>query len=109
MCGHGVVADLVLSGRVLDAEEALRLGIVSRIVERDALDDAALELATTIAAAPPLAVRQHRELLWRLGGQQVQASVQQELLAQMLVYTSEDFAEFKAARAEGRAPRYRGT
>src|SRR6516164_3404468 len=38
MCGPGVVSDLVLTGRIMDAEEALRHGVVSRIVPADELD-----------------------------------------------------------------------
>jgi enoyl-CoA hydratase/carnithine racemase len=109
MCGPGVVTDLVMTARVMDAEEALRHGIVSRVVPRDELDDTALEVAHTIAARPPLAVRQHRDVLEALGTDAVEASLHHELLAQMLVYTSADFAEFRAARAEGRDPIYRGS
>ena len=109
MCGHGLVSDLVLTCRVLDAEEALRHGIVSRVVERDALDDTALEMATAIASLPPLSVRAWRQNLLELATPTVAASLHAELMAQMLVYTSEDFAEFKAARAEERPPVYRIT
>src|SRR5829696_464587 len=41
MCGHGVVSDLVLTGRVLEADEAKALGIVSRVVPEAELDDTA--------------------------------------------------------------------
>jgi enoyl-CoA hydratase/carnithine racemase len=109
MCGHGVAADLVMTGRTMDAEEALRHGVVSRVVPRDKLDEEALGIATTIAEVPPLVVRIHRQLVAEMGNALVAASVRQELFAQMLVYQSEDFAEFRAARAEERTPRYRGT
>src|SRR3954468_12478199 len=104
MCGHGLVSDLVLTCRVLDAEEALRHGIVSRVVDRDALDDTAMQMATTIASLPPLSVRSWRQNLLDLATPPVTASLHAELMAQMLVYTSEDFAEFKSARAEERPP-----
>jgi enoyl-CoA hydratase/carnithine racemase len=103
------VSDLVLTGRVLDAEEALRHGIVSRIVPRDELDDHALEVARAIAQLPPLAVRAWRQNLNDMSVPQVTKSIHDELMAQMLVYQSEDFAEFKAARSEERAPKYRIT
>lgn len=109
MCGHGLVSDLVLTCRVLDAEEALRHGIVSRVVERDVLDDTAMQMATTIASLPPLSVRAWRQNLLELATPPVTASLHAELTAQMLVYTSEDFAEFRAARAEERPPVYRIT
>jgi enoyl-CoA hydratase/carnithine racemase len=109
MCGHGVVTDLVMTARVMDAEEALRLGVVSRVVARDRLDGEAMDVARTIAAMPPLAVRVHRQVLSSLGTAAVAASLHEELLGQNLVYRSEDFAEFKAARSEQREPVYRGT
>src|SRR5712691_6185752 len=52
MCGHGVVSDMILTGRVLGAEEALAYGVVSRIVAPDELDGTVAEMAATIAAAP---------------------------------------------------------
>ncbi len=57
MCGHGVAADMVLTGRPMGAEEALHHGIVSRVVSRDALDDTVREMADKIAAAPHATIR----------------------------------------------------
>ncbi len=109
MCGPGLVSDLVLTCRVLDAEEALRHGIVSRVVSRDELDDQALEAATTISKMSPLAVRAWRQNLLDIATPPITKALHDELLAQMLVYTSEDFAEFRRARAEARPPEYRLT
>jgi enoyl-CoA hydratase/carnithine racemase len=109
MCGHGVAVDLAMTGRPMPAEEALRHGIVSRVVPRDSLDDDALGIARAIAGLPPLAVRLYREAIDELATAQVAASVRRELLSQMLVYQSADFAEFRAAREEARKPNYRGT
>lgn len=109
MCGHGIVTDLVLTGRVMDAEEAYRHGVVSRVVAREDLDTTAMEVAQTIAALPPLAVRAWRQNMNDIATPLVTKSLHDELVQQMLVYKSEDFAEFKAARAEGRPPRYRLT
>src|SRR6187549_2852790 len=44
MCGHGLVSDLVLTGRVLTADEALAHGIISRVVPDDALDATVREM-----------------------------------------------------------------
>jgi enoyl-CoA hydratase/carnithine racemase len=109
ICGPGIATDLVLTGRVMDAEEALRHGIVSRVVPREELDVVAHEAARAIAQLPPLAVQAWRQGLLDLATPPVTTALHAELLAQMLVYTSEDFAEFKAARAEQREPRYRTT
>ena len=45
MCGHGLVSDMVLTGRVLDAREALAHGIVSRVVKPEDLHSTAKEMA----------------------------------------------------------------
>ena len=56
MCGHGLVSDMVLTGRRLDAGEALRFGIVSRVVPNEELDATVHEMAEQVAAADPRAV-----------------------------------------------------
>jgi enoyl-CoA hydratase/carnithine racemase len=109
MCGHGVVSDLVLTGRVMDADEAMRHGVVSRVVPRDQLDDVTYEIARDIATLPPLAVKAWRQCLQDVATPPISAALHAELLAQMLVYKSDDFAEFKQARTEQRAPDYRNT
>lgn len=85
MAGHGLAADLALTGRVMEAEEALRHGIVSRVVEDDALDDAALEIARTLAERSPLAVRMTREVLRGLSAPEVERSMHEEWISQALV------------------------
>src|SRR5262245_4103544 len=108
MAGHGLAADLALTGRVLTAEEALRHGVVSRVVPDEKLDETALEVARAIAGAPELTVKLFLRTLRRLANPLVQQSLAEESVAQSLVFASEDYREFKAARAEGREPRYRG-
>jgi enoyl-CoA hydratase/carnithine racemase len=108
MAGHGLAADLVLTGRAMDAEEALRHGVVSRVVSDERLDDECLEVAHAIAKNPPFTVQMFRRTFTRMVNPLVRASMQEESVAQTLVFASEDYAEFKAARAEGREPSYRG-
>jgi NAD(P)-dependent dehydrogenase (short-subunit alcohol dehydrogenase family)/1,4-dihydroxy-2-naphthoyl-CoA synthase len=56
ICGPGMASDLVLTGRPMDAAEALAHGIVSRVVPPDDLDDTVLDMARRIAAAPAVTV-----------------------------------------------------
>ncbi|MEO9224167.1 MAG: enoyl-CoA hydratase/isomerase family protein [Acidimicrobiales bacterium] len=109
MCGHGLVSDLVLTGRVLPAEEALAHGIVSRIVPEADLDDTVHEMAEQVAAAPAVTVKLVREVLRHLALPQIRASMADEMIYQTFLNRSDDFAEFTAARAEGRPPRYTGS
>jgi enoyl-CoA hydratase/carnithine racemase len=108
MAGHGVAADLALTGRVIGADEAIRYGIVSRVVANEKLDEAALEVARGIASLSPLAVRSARGVLGSLATDEVERGMHEELLAQSLLFGSEDYAELKAAKAEGREPKFRG-
>jgi enoyl-CoA hydratase/carnithine racemase len=107
IAGHGVAADLALTGRVMEAEEALRHGIVSRVVPDEQLDATCLEMAHQIAKLSPYAVRIFRRTLAGLANPDVLASMQEEAIGQTLVQASEDYAELRAARAAKREPKYR--
>jgi len=107
--GPGLVSDMVLTGRRLSAEEALGHGIVSRVVPRDELDDTAREMAERIAAAPAVTIKLARRVLSHLSRPAVRASMEDELIYQTFLNRSDDFAEMRTARDEGRTPRYRGS
>lgn len=109
MCGHGVAADLVLTGRPMTAEEALGHGVVSRIVAEEDLTDTAMEMAAKVASAPAVTVKMARRVLGHLAEPEVRASMAEELIAQTFVNRSDDMAELRAAKAEGRQPRYTGS
>ena len=109
MCGPGVVGDLVLTGRVMEVDEALRLGIVSRVVRPEDLDETVRQMAEQIASTPTVAVKLAREVLRHLALPQLRASMADEMMYQTSLNRSDDFAEFRAARAEGREPRYTGS
>jgi len=109
MCGHGVVSDLVLTGRVLEADEAKALGVVSRVVPEAELDGTAREMAERVAAAPAVTVKMAREVLRHLSVPAIRGSMADEMIYQTFVNRSDDFAELRTARSEGRAPRYTGS
>jgi len=109
MCGHGVVSDLVLTGRVMEADEALGHGIVSRIVPIDDLDATARDMAERVAAAPAVSVKMARSVIRHLAEPQIRTSMADEMIYQTFVNRSDDFAELRAARTEGRDPRFTGS
>lgn len=109
ICGPGVVSDLVLTGRPMDADEALAHGIVSRVVAPEALDDTVLEMAARIAAAPAVTVKMARRVIGHLSEPEVRRSMADELVFQTFVNRSDDYAEMRAARAEDRPPSYTGS
>ena len=108
MAGHGLATDLALTGRVIDAAEALQHGLISRIVPAADLDDAAMALAQTIAERSPLAVRFALNTIRGLGVPTIERTLHEEKLAQVAIFASEDYAEGIAARTDGRAPTFNG-
>ena len=108
MAGHGLIADLALTGRAMEAEEALRHGVVSRVVPDDQLEEASMALCREVAANPPFAVKMFRRTLSRIGNPLPQRTMQEESMGMTAIYETADYAEMKAARAEGREPEYRG-
>ena len=109
IAGPGVVSDMVLTGRILSAEEALNHGVVSRVVAADELDATVMEMAQQIAAAPAATVKLARRVIRRLSVPPVRASMGDEEIYQTFLNRSDDFAEMRAARAEDRPPNYTGS
>jgi enoyl-CoA hydratase/carnithine racemase len=109
MAGAGLVSDLVLTSRVLTADEALAHGVVSRVVPPDELDATVREMAEHIAARPAVTVKMARQVIRHLAVPAIRSSMADEMIYQTFVNKSDDIAELRAARAEGRAPRYTGS
>jgi enoyl-CoA hydratase/carnithine racemase len=106
--GESRARELILLGEVIDAAEALRIGLANRVVAEDDLDAAAHELAARLAAQPPLAVRGARRAIdaaWHHGPE---ASLRIALEGQIRCLESDDFTEAQLAMAEGRSPQWHG-
>jgi len=109
MCGAGVVNDMVLTGRIMDTEEALRHGVISRVVAAEDLDVVVREMADQIASTPKVTVKLYREVVRHLSLPDLRASMADELTYQTTLNRSDDFAEFRAAHDEGRDAHYTGS
>ena len=106
--GASRAAELALTGDTIDADEALRIGLVSRVVPAEALRDEALMLAARIAANPSQVLRWTKQLL-----QQARTGTLDEALdaagrLQGLAHHTADHAEALAAFFEKRVPRFGG-
>ena len=104
--GSSRASEILLTGRDVSAEEAERIGLVSRVVPQDALFDASFEMAESIARHSHLGVELTKQLLWAsLDAGSLQAHMNHEGHAQLYVrLTTENFEEAVRARKEGRAP-----
>ena len=99
----------LLESRFVDADEALRRGLVSEVVPADQLDGRLLEFCEAIAAQAPLAVRRTKRLVARTPlVTDVDARVVDEIRNALAGLDSEDGQEAVRAIMEKRAPEFRG-
>ena len=106
--GPAAARDLLLTGRVVDAEEALRLGLVSRVVDDATFLDDVFAVAADVAATAPIASRLTKLALADGGHATYDAALQWEALAQPVTLATEDLHESIRAAREKRAPAFRG-
>lgn len=106
--GMSAALDMFWTGRWIDAEEALRLGLATRVVEDSELAGSVSDYARVLAEAAPLSVRGIKKLIQQ--GQQASLDDHLDLLAAQLavIRTSEDHKEAVAAAKEKRAPVFQG-
>jgi len=100
--------EIALTNPTIDAEEALRIGLITRIVEDGAAREAGLELARELAAGPTLALGHTKRLLWEGLGAPVEARLPDEARTVSELSGTEDAREGLAAVIERRPPEYRG-
>jgi enoyl-CoA hydratase len=106
LCGLGVAKELIFTGRIVGADEALRIGLVNGV--HDPALDKAREVATLLSAKSPTAVRLMKELVNRaLGGDHV-ANLEAEGEAFGELFASEDAKEGLAAFVDKREPNFVG-
>jgi enoyl-CoA hydratase len=106
--GLPVARELLFTGRRLDADEALRIGLLNGVFEPDALLDGALGVAGKIAANGPVAVRLTVAGLRNGGHASLEAALQYEALAQPVTFATEDLTEGLAAAKERRPAAFTG-
>lgn len=106
--GRAMAAEMLLTGNRITAEEALRIGLISRVVPRDQLMSTAMEISETICTRGPLGVRASKEAMIRGFDMTLPEglSLERELAAR--IRTTDDFMEGAKAFAQKRTPEYKG-
>ena len=106
--GIAAARDLLLTGRLVDADEALGLGLVSRVLDRDTFLDEVLATAAGIAATAPVASRLTKLALAGHGHADLETALQWEALAQPVTLATADLQEGIRAAREKRPPVFTG-
>jgi enoyl-CoA hydratase len=106
--GKAIAMDMILTGRMLGAREALGLGLVARVVAREAWLDEAKRAAREIAAKGPIAVRLAKEAVEKAFEAPLSVGVEFERRAFYLARASEDATEGLNAFIEKRQPDFKG-
>jgi len=106
--GEGWARELILLGDIIDATEALRIGLANRVVDDNELASAATEFADRLASQPPLAIRGARRAIDAAWYSDPDESFRVAVEAQIGCLQSEDFKEGVQAMTEDRAPQWHG-
>ena len=108
LVGTAKACELIWSGRMIDANEALELGIVSQLTEPDDLMPATLELAKSFAAGPPNAIRLLKRAIYKSMEPDLREALEFETFAQNVCAATKDAREGISAFVEKREPKFTG-
>jgi enoyl-CoA hydratase len=106
--GKAIAMDMILTGRMISAREALGLGLVARVVAKEAWLDEAKRAAGEIAAKGPVAVRLAKEAVDQAFEAPLRVGIEFERRAFYLARASEDATEGLTAFVEKRVPDFKG-
>ena len=108
LVGLGRAKELIMTGKLIGAEEAERIGLVTRVAPADELEAATQALVDELLACAPIAVGLAKRVLDGVAKPALALTLEQEVAAQQLCAQSEDFAEGARALAEKRLPQFSG-
>lgn len=107
LIGAANANDILLTGRRIDAAEALRMGLVSRVVPEDRLLDEAITIAEQIARYSPYGVEMTKQVLWaNLETTSLAAAIEIEDRNQIMLGMTDNLPEAISAFSQKRAPVY---
>ena len=104
--GQKPAADLLLTGRIIDAAEALRMGLITEVIPADRLMARAMELAASLAANSPQSLRRTKRLLRSYAAADIDLEIAMALEENAAIRETADFKEGVASFLEKRPPKW---
>ncbi|HEX2711837.1 MAG TPA: enoyl-CoA hydratase-related protein [Candidatus Acidoferrales bacterium] len=101
--------DLLLTGRIVDAEEARQLGLVTAVVPSERLTDSAQELAAALVASSPTSLARTKQLLCSLAAEEIDRELERAIAANASIRSTADFREGVTAFLEKRKANWGGS
>ena len=106
--GEKIARELLLTGKIFDAAEAYRLGLVTQLVPQEKLMEAARELAQSLIASSPTSLRLTKRIILRWNEKEIERDLAIAVRESAEIRRTEDFREGLASFLEKRKPQWRG-
>ena len=108
LVGESRAAEMFYTGELIDAQTALRIGVVNLVVPTAQLEAETRALASKIAQGPPLPIRAAKQVLFGKDREELERALEFEIRTQMELFRTEDCGEALRAFFEKRAPKFQG-
>ena len=108
LVGKSKALEMILTGEVIDAQEALRIGLVHKVVSRKDLMEVAVKIAQEMASKGPIALRYAKEAIYKGMDMTLEQGLRLEADLYLLIHTSKDRTEGIQAFREKRVPKFEG-
>jgi enoyl-CoA hydratase/carnithine racemase len=106
--GKSKALEMILTGELIDAQEALRIGLVNKVVSRKDLIEVAVKVGQEMASKGPIALRYAKEAIYKGMDMTLEQGLRLEADLYLLIHTSKDRREGIQAFREKRVPKFEG-